>query len=235
MPVPPPIAAVEVEHPLRARLSEKFKNYHLGCGPIIADGFLNIDGDFASTGMQWKEEVVYVVEDRPTAHFLRYDLRKGIPALSGSLDVIYHSHLFEHLSEEEGVTFLQDCQRVLAPDGVMRLAVPDFGLWCTNYAAGEDAFFDWYRRTYLDDDRKRYGSRGAVFAAMLFKWGHRMAYDFDALSARLTTAGFVDVTRCDWGVSSALAAISAVELAGDDRRLESLVVECRKAPGVRSQ
>lgn len=226
---PEPLAAVEIGHPLRERLSRHSRNYHLGCGPIIADGFLNIDGDFASTGQQWKEEVLYAVADRPTAHFLLYDLRKGIPAVDGALDVVYHSHLLEHLSDDEGIAFLADCHRVLAPGGVMRVAVPDLGLWCANYVAGEDAFFDWYRRTYLDDDGTRYATRAAVLAAMLFNWGHRMAYDFDALSARLTGAGFVDIARCDWGTSTSLSAVAALEAAGDDRRLESVVVECRKA------
>ena len=31
-----------------ASLSDKFKMYHVGCGPLIADGFLNIDGNFES-------------------------------------------------------------------------------------------------------------------------------------------------------------------------------------------
>ena len=229
MPTEALFTAAEVELPVDEKLSQKFMNYHLGFGPIIIDGFLNIDGDFASTHARWKEEVVYVIDGRPMAHFLRYDLRKGIPALPGSLDVVYHSHLFEHLSDDEGMAFLEDCHRVLAPGGLMRLAVPDFGLWCTNYVTGKDAFFDWYRRTYLDDDRKRYATRGAVFAAMLFKWGHQMAYDFDALSARLTAARFVDITRCEWGASPSLSLIPVVEAPSDDRRLESVVVECRKA------
>jgi len=29
-------------------LSDRFKNYHLGCGQLIADGYLNIDGDLKS-------------------------------------------------------------------------------------------------------------------------------------------------------------------------------------------
>jgi predicted SAM-dependent methyltransferase len=229
---PRPVAAVATDRqgsgPLHEELSQRFKNYHLGCGPILADDFLNIDGDFAWTLMPVQDEVVYAPQSKPLAHFLQYDLRKGIPAVPNSLQTIYHSHFLEHLSEDEGIAFLADCQRVLAPGGLMRFALPDFRLWCTNYVAGKQEFFDWYRKSYLGNDRNKYATHAAIFAGMLYNWGHRCMYDFEALGHRLADAGFTDIKRCDWGSSAHVSIIPIVEGLDDGRRTESVVVECRK-------
>lgn len=42
-----------------------------------------------------------------------------------SVDVIYSSHFFEHISSTRGLVLLQDCYRVLIPRGLIRIVVPD--------------------------------------------------------------------------------------------------------------
>jgi len=56
---------------------------------------------------------------------VRYDLRQGLPFDEGVCDVIYHSHLLEHLTHEAARLFLSDCFRVLRPGGILRVVVPD--------------------------------------------------------------------------------------------------------------
>jgi predicted SAM-dependent methyltransferase len=165
---------------------------------------------------------------KPGAHFLPHDLREGIPAVPNPLQTIYHSHFLEHLSEDEGITFIADCFHKLGPGGLMRFALPDFELWCSNYVARKQEFFDWYRKSYLGNDRSKYATHAAVFAGMLYNWGHRCAYDFEALSRRLSDVGFAAIERRDWGSSETLAIIPVIEGLDDGRRLESMVVECRK-------
>lgn len=45
-------------------------------------------------------------------------------------DVIYHSQRFEHLSEEEGITFHEDCHRVLDSHSTLVLAARRRPLGC---------------------------------------------------------------------------------------------------------
>jgi predicted SAM-dependent methyltransferase len=54
-----------------------------------------------------------------------HDLRRGIPFPSSTYDVVYHSHLLEHFSVSLAKPFLKECLRVLRPEGVIRIAVPD--------------------------------------------------------------------------------------------------------------
>jgi predicted SAM-dependent methyltransferase len=64
-----------------------------------------------------------------------WDLRRGIPFPDGEFDVIYHSHVLEHLDRSATLPFLRECQRVVKPGGVVRVVVPDLQLWAGAYAA----------------------------------------------------------------------------------------------------
>jgi SAM-dependent methyltransferase len=113
-------------------ISGRFKMYHIGCGPDIVDEFLNIDGYFDSwfeynlrCPYNLQSDRLYAVRGKPSTYVLQHDLRNGIPAASDSSKVIYHSHFLEHLTDDQGIAFLSECHRCLAPGGSMRFAVPD--------------------------------------------------------------------------------------------------------------
>ena len=60
-----------------------------------------------------------------TSDVLRHDLRRGIPWEEHRFDFVYHSHFLEHLHRSDAQTFLLDCYRVLKPNGIIRVVVPD--------------------------------------------------------------------------------------------------------------
>ena len=80
---------------------------NLGCGERFHGSWININ--FVSTG----KNVV--------AHYLK----KGIPFADNSFDVVYHSHVLEHFPKVEALTFIRECYRVLRPQGILRVVVPD--------------------------------------------------------------------------------------------------------------
>ena len=59
------------------------------------------------------------------ASVLVHDLKKGIPFPAQSFEVVYHSHLLEHFAKADADGFLRECFRVLRPQGILRVAVPD--------------------------------------------------------------------------------------------------------------
>ena len=196
----------------KAALSDRFKNYHLGCGPLIADDFLNIDGNIDSFSK--KIGVPVYIQGSKSTYVLAHDLRNGIPAANATLQTIYHSHFLEHLTNQEGKAFFVDCYRCLAQGGTMRFAVPDFELWCTNYVSSKKEFFDWYRNICLESWLETHQENAMVFSGMLYNWGHKMAYDFQSLSARLSEIGFVDITRMQWGISQRVHSLAVLEKIG---------------------
>lgn len=77
--------------------------------------------------------------DQMGGHLLAHDLSKGIPFDSGSVDVVYHSHVLEHLDRFVARGFLEETLRVLKPGGLCRVVVPDFEFLCRAYVQHLDA------------------------------------------------------------------------------------------------
>lgn len=66
-------------------------------------------------------------------NILFHDLSTGIPFESASIDVVYHSHLLEHLDRPVARSFLAEVRRVLKPGGIQRIVVPDLERLCREY------------------------------------------------------------------------------------------------------
>ena len=69
---------------------------------------------------------------------LAHDLSKGIPFASNSVDVVYSSHVLEHLDRWVAGSFLKEILRVLKPGGICRIVVPDFEFLCRSYVQHVD-------------------------------------------------------------------------------------------------
>lgn len=64
---------------------------------------------------------------------INYNLSYGIPLKNGTVDKIYSSHFLEHLSFKDIVNFLEECKRVLKPNGIFSVCVPDASLYIKAY------------------------------------------------------------------------------------------------------
>jgi predicted SAM-dependent methyltransferase len=78
---------------------------------------------------------------------IQWDLTKGLPFPNETIAKIYSSHVFEHFSFKEGQNLLEECRRVLIPDGEFSICVPNARLYIEAYAKAqlldEDTFFTW--------------------------------------------------------------------------------------------
>lgn len=138
---------------------------HIGCGKRFIPGWYHIDGaDFEHINSP--------------DYTLRYED-------DNSIEVIYASHFLEYFSREEAFHLLGIWQQRLKPNGIIRLAVPDF-----------DALFLAIARGFGIDNLI-----GPIYGRM--KLGeqeiyHKTVYDFDSLKKILEAVGFNDVRRYDW-------------------------------------
>ncbi len=94
---------------------------NLGCGTTFHEDWVNVD--FVDHG----------------GRVLAYDLRLGIPFADNSFDVVYHSHVLEHMPKAWGEFFIAECYRVLRPGGLLRVVVPDLENIARAYLASIDA------------------------------------------------------------------------------------------------
>jgi predicted SAM-dependent methyltransferase len=101
----------------------------------------------------------------------------------GSVDLIYSSHLFEHLNYVQARDALSRWYDVLKPGGVLRIAVPDFDALAKRYA---------YTGNLREILHSVCGSQKHEFDF------HYCVYDEQYLTELLTDAGFGETKRYDW-------------------------------------
>lgn len=92
--------------------------------------YLNLGcGDYFSKEREWVNLDFVSSYEGVIAH----NLLQGIPFEDNSFDLVYHSHVLEHFSKEDGETLISECFRVLKPNGVLRIAIPDLEIIAKKY------------------------------------------------------------------------------------------------------
>jgi predicted SAM-dependent methyltransferase len=142
---------------------------HFGCGGRLLDGWLNVDG-WARTGVD-----------------LVIDLRQPLPLANGSCRLIFTEHVFEHIDQSFRVRVLREFRRLLAPDGVLRINLPDCELAVEAYMNDDLAWFATV--SGVDCDKTR--GLNSIFTDHF----HRFIDDWESLSFALKEAGFEKITR----------------------------------------
>jgi predicted SAM-dependent methyltransferase len=91
------------------------KMLNLGCGSRFHKDWINVNMNATGKGV------------------IASNLLEGIPFESNTFNVVYHSHLLEHLSKTDGINLIKECYRVLKPGGIIRIATPDLEQIIKNY------------------------------------------------------------------------------------------------------
>jgi SAM-dependent methyltransferase len=151
------------------------------------------------------------------------DATRRIPLAAGSVEVIYSSHMLEHLHPERAQTFLREALRVLAPHGIIRLAVPDLERLVNRYLAHRDA--DLFLRDSLLPTPPHRGLPGALRLLLVGNRHHLWMYDGRSLCRLLTRCGFSEATVVAPG-ETRIAQPGALDLR--ERADESVYVEAIK-------
>ena len=137
------------------------------------------------------------------------------PFNAGSCTALIASHVLEHFDKAEGRLFLRECYRILAPGGVLALAVPDMDTFITARLTGNYAPLEGY--SWIDlNDLMGGGEHEANVAQR-----HRYMYCWESLAYMLATEGFAPEAVSFDG--SALGAIHTPAY-----RAISLYVDARK-------
>lgn len=90
------------------------KMLNIGCGATYHHDWTNVD-----MGMD--------------SNVTNHDVTQGLPFPDNTFDVVYHSHLLEHIPYENALSFMQECFRVLKPGGITRILVPDLEMTAKLY------------------------------------------------------------------------------------------------------
>ncbi len=206
---------------------------NLGCGHILPPGWVNVDGSYRAwlaSRLPRIDRALTACRILPKTEFndtiMWCNLLKKFPWADNSVDVIYMGEIMEHFTQEQGRQVLENSLRVLKPDGVLRIRVPDNARFWRNYLAEYDAI-----RAKPRDQQNRNHER---WTHMFFreictnpsKFGsagyyHKWMYDDVSLIMLLEELGYHNVERMPFH-DSRIDDITVIEERDD------LIVECTK-------
>ncbi len=146
-------------------MSYKPIKLHIGCGPRRLPGFIHIDAR--------SEVAPDVVAD---VSFL--DMFED-----NSVDLIYFCHGLEHIRPHDVQITLAEWKRILKPNGILRLSLPDFGKLAYMYI-----------RQNVPLNHIIYAIHGGQDYP---ENTHFWSWDFRTINQALTNAGFIDICRYD--------------------------------------
>ncbi len=128
------------------------RRVNIGCGKTPIQGWNNYDNSI-SLYLAKMPRVTFILAKlglllTPQSEFISFakesnikwaNAVKHIPEADNSVDVLYSSHMLEHLDKEEAKSFLKEALRILTHNGIIRIAVPDIECNVKNYLKNGDA------------------------------------------------------------------------------------------------
>ena len=165
---------------------------HLGSGGNNLSGWVNIDLVGARADVAW-------------------DLRRPLPFADRVAGAVFLEHVLEHMTVAEGMEVLRHAFRVLAPGGVIRIGVPDAGLYARSYVGGDGA---------IDELRPGRPTRMLALGEVFQEHGHVSAWDGETLALVVDAVGFTGAKVMPGGKSQIAPAPDSA-----DRIPESVYVE----------
>jgi predicted SAM-dependent methyltransferase len=186
---------------------------NIGCGTAPTNGWANFDNSPVVRVARWPVLVRALAaarllgrESREFAGVasrtgIRFaDAARRIPCGDGAVDVLYSSHMIEHLDRPGAKAFLMEARRVLRPGGIVRVCAPDLALLVRAYTATGDAD-TLVARSHMCQ-RAPGGVRARMKMALIGPRHHLWMYDGTSLARLLTDAGFTNVAIMPAGTTN---------------------------------
>jgi predicted SAM-dependent methyltransferase len=146
------------------------------------------------------------------------DIRDGLPLDTDSIDYAVSIHALPEVPYPDLIPVLTELRRVLKPNGVLRLGLPDLDRTIQAYLRGDSSYF------LIPDEEAM--SLGSKFVVHLIWYGYtRTFFTHDLMEEHLYKAGCTRVDRCAYRETRSPYP-GIVEL--DNREEESLFVEANK-------
>lgn len=176
---------------------------NVGCGATPTPGWLNLDNSwtiravrsrplslaFGAAGLlRGKQDYIAAIR----RHDIQWaDATSHLPLEDGAAEVVYTSHMVEHLTRDEAKRFFAEAMRVLGAGGILRVAVPDIDYHVDLYREHGDAN-EFIAGLHMSSERPE-SFAGKVKQVLVGERQHHWMYNGQTLSTELEQAGFAKV------------------------------------------
>ena len=198
---------------------------NLGCGSVRPNGWINTDSSLNANLQRvpiiGKSIAKIISNVSYESNNLTYmNLNNNWKFKDSSVDVVYASHLFEHLSLKSADLFLKNAYRSLKPGGVIRIVVPDLYQITKKYiedyneieVGDPTEFIMWAINMHREG---QYGSpsliKKIIYELQGYPHQHKFMYDDKSLIHKMKSFGFKNLTSLSYGVSNLIDEIEDVE------------------------
>jgi len=175
---------------------------NIGCGQTPISGWRNYDNSWGIILAKLPIAVTMLSamgllnhSNRDYINFIKKnkiifaDAAKHIPEKNDSIEVLYSSHMFEHLDIKAANFFLKESHRVLKSGGILRLIVPDLRLLAAEYMrCGDGDIF--IENTLLTRPRPKTILQKMKYL-LVGDRNHQWMYDGISLCKMVSSAGFL--------------------------------------------
>jgi predicted SAM-dependent methyltransferase len=218
----------------------KIKINH-GCGSVRPKGWINTDSSL--NALVQKNPLFGRLVSRifRTVNYNHHDvvyvnLNRNWSYKSEMIDLVYASHLFEHLDKKAVDLFLQESFRVLKHSGTIRLVVPDLYQIAKKYVVefemnektDPSVDFMWAINMHREGQYKTgWNLKNLLAWIQGYPHQHKFMYDSKSIQLLLEKYGFQSIRFCSYGKSEYINEIQDVE--GTKESYLSVYIEAKKA------
>jgi len=135
---------------------------HLGCGPNIFDGYINVEGDYILNSKGGPADGVVI-----------HNITETYPLPDNSVDEILSVHVIEHIIPTDIPAMFAEWKRILKPEGFVAVEWPDLLKMCQYICYHPDSLWSDNKKVLKQSVAGIFGNIGKYKdPAMLHKWGY---------------------------------------------------------------
>jgi len=163
-------------------MSTKLNFLNLGCGNKFHESWINVD---------------MVPAD---SRVIQCNFLNGIPFDENRFEVVYHSHVLEHFSKNDGEIFIKECYRILKPGGIIRIVLPNLERIAKEYLInleraegnepGAEKDYDWILLEMYDQTVRNYSG-----GEMVDYLQNKNKINFDYVDSRIGWSEYLRVSE----------------------------------------
>ncbi|PCJ87579.1 MAG: methyltransferase type 11 [Flavobacteriales bacterium] len=176
-----------------------------GCGSCAPKDWINFDAS-PTLKVQKTPVVGFLLRKKLNAIFPENakcgDIVKGLPIKEKSCDGVFCSHVLEHLSYEDFIKAIVNTHKILKPNGIFRLVMPDLENLISSYIKNKEdnnreAATHFVKNTLMGQEKRTKGMR-ALLESIFGNSRHLWLWDKDAAIVELEKVGFKAIRACEF-------------------------------------